>query len=160
VNPLPIPAPVQIVVTTRPVAVVRERKVLRLKKDGGPTTVAAPGQIRQRFSARFVGGPHDGETVRGATSSDQAVGQLIRQAANSYATADEIIDFVSSLFGHDPARTADEHLARAVRMAAKNPLRVHPGVKVVLPDTSRGKPAAAEPARAPAAAPAAKGGVA
>lgn len=133
-------APITIVVTTHPTMVERmpgRAKRRRLKKRGQP--VVASAQIRNLFSAKFVGGPHDRESVSGHYSADEAVGALIRQAVNSdsYETADQVLDFFASLFGHDPLRTPDVQLARAVRMAAKNPRRIHPGARVVLPDTAR-----------------------
>jgi hypothetical protein len=119
-------------------------KERRLKSADLPASAA---RIRQRWSAEFVGGPHHGASVRGELTPDEAVGALIRRCANEYQTADELLDFFASLFGHNPARSTDAHLARAVRLAAKNPRRCHPGVAVDIQDTAPAPAAApAEPA--------------
>src|SRR5262245_19857134 len=122
---VPVPAPVVIVVTTRPVkALIKPRpsKARRLKQLDKP--VVATAQLRNVWSAKFVGGPHDGQSATSGQGPDEVVGALIRRTADSYDTADEIVDFFASLFGHDPARTPDAHLARAVRLAAKNKKRI------------------------------------
>lgn len=149
----PIPAPVRIVVTVRPTVVSalppRDRRRRLLRREVTPTAEATIGN---RWTAEFVGGPHHGERASGHHTPDEAVGALIRECANAYDTADDILDFFASLFGHHPHRSADVHLARSVRMAGKNPRRIHPGVRVEIQEFARElAPAAPQPAAKPGA---------
>lgn len=143
----PVPAPVRIVVTIRPTVVSalppRDRRRRLLQHGVTPTTEASIGN---RWAAEFVGGPHHGERVAGFHTPDEAIGALIRECANAYDTADDVLDFFATLFGHNPHRSADVHLARSVRMAGKNPRRIHPGVRVEIQEVARDQ---AAPAPAP-----------
>lgn len=145
----------KIVVTIRPTAVVgRNRAARQLKRALAsgqaanvlPLSTATP-KLRPRFAAEWVGGPHHGERVEGFHTPDEAVGALIASAAEHYATHDEVLAFLASLFSSHPLRRAAVELARAVRFSNRNPKRHHAGCYVQLPDTAPASPA---PTSAPA----------
>jgi hypothetical protein len=121
-------------VSVRPTPVVGRQNAKTLRKKE-PAAVVAVAKLRPRFAAEFVGGPHSGLSVGGHLTPDEAVAALIRRAANTYETADDVLDFFASLFGVHPKRTPDVQLARAVRFANRHPMRLHPGAYVEMPDT-------------------------
>jgi hypothetical protein len=135
-------APIQILATsylTTVLGLPGKSKRRRLRKRG--LEVRPEPQTVYRWSAVFATGPHKGLSVEGQLSPDEAAGALIRDAARSYATADAALDFLSTLFGIDPERSADVVLARAVRLAGANPARVHPGAQVEIVDKAGALPA-------------------
>jgi hypothetical protein len=108
-------------------------------------------RVRRRWRAEFTAGPPALRGLAGvATSANLAVGALVREAALTCDTADQVVDLVAGLFSDPSHRPADESLGRAVRLANDNPRRRHPGCFVtVVAMPSAGPPAtpAAVPAR-------------
>jgi hypothetical protein len=101
-----------------------------------PAVSSADSRIDVRFSAKFVGGPFNGVCADGHESADEAIGALVAAAASEYDNIPDVLAFVSSLFGVDPSRSWQAQLARAVRFANAPSRRVHPGVRVLMPDTA------------------------
>jgi hypothetical protein len=138
---------VKIVVTLWPTEVMPKAKPAKPRRTKSGKTYLPPAKLptrtRLRYAAEFVGGPHSGAAVVGKYRPDEAIGALLRQTANTYETADEVLDFVADLFGSHPDRSPAEQLGRAVRLAAKSPRRLNPGVEVVLPDYPAAAPALA-----------------
>lgn len=110
-------------------------------------------RLRYRWRAELVVNGGCACMAEGHEAPDAAIGAVIRAAARECESPDDVLDLVAGLFGDLDQHPADVQLGRAIRLAARNPRRRHPGCVVTIAD-----PVTAAPVPVPAPARIAKGG--